>query len=184
MSALETLETLIDRPESLGAAERPAGLGRAGLLGYFAGALGLFMFLRLESAVPPGTLSFLAVFAFLLAANFFFAGVIHLFMDLTGAAAGPGGAARLFLAFGCSDFLATLLVPLGFLDKADFFSGALGFFVFVLALIYARVRLVRRLYPVSNNKALLAVWLPYAGLAAVFFSGLAYGIIWLVWLIV
>ncbi|MCM2267827.1 MAG: hypothetical protein NDI60_08670 [Elusimicrobiales bacterium] len=183
MLVLDTLETLIDRPESLRAAERPAGLGRAGLLGYAAGTLGLFMFLRLQSAVPPGAISFLLVLLFVLAANFFFAGVIHLFMDLTGAAAGAG-AARLFLAFGCSDFVLTLLVPVAFLHKANVFNGLLGFTLCAAVLIYSRVRLIRRLYPVSANKALLAVWLPYASVFTLFFLGLVYAVAWVVWLLV
>lgn len=183
MAALDVLETLIDRPEALAAAEAPAGLGLAGLLGYFAGTLGLFMFLRLQAAVPPGAMSFSVVFLFVLAANFFFAGVINLFMELTGARGPAGGAARLFQAFGCSDFLLTLLVPIGFLDGARFFNGFLGFSICILLLLYARVRLVRRLYPVSGNKALLAVWLPYAGAGTLFFIGLVYAFIWLFWLL-
>jgi hypothetical protein len=50
--------------------------------------------------------------------------------------------------------------------------------------IYARVRLVRRLYPVSGNKALLSVWLPYFGLSAVFFSAFLYGLVWVIWLLI
>jgi len=42
---------------------------------------------------------------------------------------------------------------------------------------------VRRLYPVSGNKALLAVWLPYFGAGTLFFTGLVYGFIWLFWLL-
>lgn len=181
MAALDVLETLIDRPEALAAPEAPAGLGRTGLLGYFAGTLGLFMFLRLEAAVPPGVLSFTALFLVVLAANFFFAGVINLFMELTGARGPAGGAARLFQGFGCTDFLLTLLVPMGFLDGARFFSGFLGFGLCILLLLYSRVRLVRRLYQVSANKSLLAVWLPYFGAGALFFIVLVYASTWLFW---
>ena len=181
MNLFKTLENLIDRPETLSAQERPEGLGRAGLLGYFAGTLGLFTFLRMQSAVPPGVSSFLFVLLFVLGANFFFAGVMHLFMDLTGA---RGSAARLFLAFGCSDYLLTLLVPLGFFAGLDLLGGFVWLCLCLLAVIYARVRLVRRLYPVSINKALLSVWLPYAGFSLVFFSALVYGLVWLVWLVV
>ncbi|MBI5743659.1 MAG: hypothetical protein HY952_03845 [Elusimicrobia bacterium] len=185
MAVLSTLEVLIDRPEALAAYEKPAGLGRAGFAGYFAGTLGLFMFLRLQAMVPPGALSLLAMFFFVLAANFLFAGVIHLFMELTGADPAPrGGAARLFQAFGCTDFLLAALVPLGFLHRANVFNGLLGFCACILVLLWARVRLVRRLYPVSGNKALLAVWLPYAALTALFFVGLVYGLAWFVWLLV
>ena len=183
MDPFKTLEALIDRPGTLTGPERPEGLGRAGLLGYFAGTLGLFTFLRMQEAVPPGVLSFLAVFTLVLAANFLFAGIMHLFMDLTGAER-RGGAARLFLAFGCTDLLLTLLVPLGFFAGVKVLNPFLWFCLCILALIYARVRLVRRLYAVSANKALLAVWLPYAGLTALFFAGFLYGMVWLVWLVV
>jgi len=183
MNPINTLEALIDRPEIISGPERPEGLGRTGLLGYFAGTLGLFMFLRMQEAVPPGTLSFLTVLALVLAANFLFAGIMHLFMDLTGDGS-RGGASRLFLAFGCTDFLLTLLVPLGFFSGIKAFNGFLGFCLCILLLIYARVRLVRRLYSVSANKALLSVGLPYAGLLALFFIGFFYGLVWLIWLLV
>ena len=180
MNLLKTLENLIDRPETLGAPERPEGLGRAGLLGYFAGTLGLFVFMRMQSAIPPGVASFLFVLLFVLAANFFFAGVMHLFMDLTGV---RGSASRLFLAFGCSDYLLTLLVPMGFFSGLDLLGGFIWLCLCLLAVVYARVRLVRRLYPVSTSKALLSVWLPYAGFSLVFFAAFAYGLVWMIWLI-
>jgi len=181
MNPLNTLQTLIEDPAALLAAERPAGLGRTGLLGYLAGTLGFFLFLRLFSAVPPGAISFLVVLGFVLAFNFFFAGVMHLFLDLTGA---RGSSARLFLAFGCSDLLLALLVPLAFFAKLGYVNGFVVLCLCFLLVIYARVRLVRRLYSVSANKALLAVWLPYAGLSAVLFTAFVYSIAWLVWLVI
>jgi hypothetical protein len=181
MNLFKTLELLIDRPETLGAAERPEGLGRTGLLGYFTGTLGLFVFLRMQYAIPPGIPSFLVVLMFVLAANFLFAAVMHLFMDLTGV---RGSASRLFLAFGCSDYLLTLLVPMGFFSGLDVLNGFVWLCLCFLAVIYARVRLVRRLYPVSINKAVLSVWLPYAGFSVIFFSVFIYGLAWLIWLVV
>ena len=181
MNPITTLELLVEDPAALLAAERPEGLGRTGLLGYFAGALGFFVFMRLFSAVPPGVVSFLVVLAFVLAFNFFFAGVMHLFLDLTGA---RGSAGRLFLAFGCSDLLLSLLVPLAFFSKLGYVNVFLALCLGVLLVIYARVRLVRRLYDVSSNKALLAVWLPYAGLSALLFTGFIYAVAWLAWLII
>lgn len=183
MNPLATLELLVDSPEAIAAAERPEGLGRTGLLGYAAGTLGLFLFLRMLSAVPPGLLSFLVVFAFVLSANYLFAAVIHLFMDLTGAPS-SAGAARLFLAFGCSDYLMAMLLPFGFLHGAKLFHWLPGFLVCAAVLLYSRVRLTRRLYPVSNNKAFLSLLLPYFGFFSLFFVGMIYGFIWLVWLIV
>ena len=181
MNPFSALETIIERPETLAGEARPEGLGRTGLLGYFAGTLGMFVFFRMFSLVPPGIMSFSVVLLLLLAANFFFAASIHMFMDLTGA---KGSASRLFLAFGCSDFLLALLVPLAFFAKIDVLNGFLWFCICLIAVIYARVRLVRRLYPVSINKALLAIWLPYAGLCAVFFTASVYAIAWLVWLVI
>lgn len=181
MNPIFSLAELIESPESLNAEPRPAGLGRAAMLGYALGTLGGFVFLRLYSAVPPGVLSFLVVLGFVLAANFLFSGVTHLFMDLTGA---RGSAGRLFLAFGCTDYLFALLVPLAFFSKL----GAPGAFFSVLGVVtlvvYARVRLIRRLYPVSSNKALLSVLLPYAVLCCLFFLGFVYSLAWLVWLVV
>ena len=181
MNPFAALETIIDKPETLAGEARPEGLGRTGLLGYFAGTLGLFICMRMFTAVPPGIMSFSVVLLLVLAANFFFASSIHLFMDFTGA---KGSASRLFLAFGCSDYFLALLVPLAFFAKLDVLNAFLWFCLCFLVVIYARVRLVRRLYPVSVNKALLSIWLPYAGLCAVFFVAFVYSVAWLVWLVV
>lgn len=180
MNPFNTLSEVLDSPEKLAGEPRPAGLGRAAMLGYAAGTLGLFTFLRLFGVVPPGFMSFAVFLAFVLAANFFFAGVIHLFLDLTGEG---GSAGRLFLAFGLTDYLLALLVPLAFFAKLGGPHAFVWFCACVLLLLYARVRLVRRLYPVSRNKAVLAVCLPYAGLSAVFFLVFAYSIAWLIWLV-
>ncbi len=181
MQPFSVLENVLERPEILAGEERPAGLGRAGLLGYFAGTLGVFTFLRMFSAVPPGAMSFMVVLTLLLAFNYFLASSIHLFMDFTGA---RGSAARLFLAFGLSDYFLALLVPLAFFAKLQLLNAFLWFCLCLLVVFYARTRLVRRLYPVSTNKALLSIWLPYAGLGAVVFTVGVYSIAWLVWLIV
>lgn len=181
MNPFAALETFIDRPETLSGEARPDGFGRAGMLGYFTGTLGLFVYLRMFSAVPPGIMSFGVVLALVLALNFFLASSMHLFMDFTGA---KGSSSRLFLAFGCSDYFLALLVPLAFFAKLQVLNGFLWFCLCFLVVLYARVRLVRRLYPVSVNKALLSVWLPYAGLGAVFFTVSVYSIAWLVWLVI
>ncbi|MDA8130285.1 MAG: hypothetical protein M0011_02155 [Elusimicrobia bacterium] len=181
MSFVDTLGAVVDDPALLGAEAKPAGLGRTGMLGYFAGALGLFVFLRMYSAVPPGFFSFGVVFLLLLALEFFVAGTIHLFMELTGAS---GRAGRLFQAFGLTDFLMTALVPAGFLAKAGLLGPMLWYTLCALLLIYARVRLVRRLYPVSANKATLSVLLPYAGLFVFLFLAWVYSLAWLIWLMV
>ena len=181
MNPFAALETMIDRPETLAGEARPESLGRTGLLGYFAGTLGLFVCLRMFSAVPPGILSFSVVLLLVLGANFFLASSMHLFMDFTGV---KGSASRLFLAFGCSDYFLALLVPLAFFVKLEVLNGFLCFCFCSLVVIYTRVRLVLRLYPVSINKALLSLWLPYAGLCAISFIVCVYSIAWLVWLVV
>lgn len=180
MNPINSLSALIERPETLAGQERPEGLGRTGMLGYLAGTLGLFVCMRLFSAVPPGFMSFSVVLLLVLAANFFFAGVIGLFLDLTGA---RGSAGRLFLAFGCTDYFLALLVPLAFFAKLGVLSAFLWFCLCTLLVIYARVRLIRRLYPVSANKALLSLALPYAGLWVLFSLAFVYSIAWLVWLV-
>lgn len=181
MNPFNTLGALIDRPELLAAEEKPEGLGRASMLGYFCGTLGIFMFLRIFSAVPPGFISFTLVLMLVLALNFFMAGVIHLFMDLTGAS---GRAGRLFQSFGLTDYLLTMLVPVAFLAKAGTLSAFIWYCLCVLLLIYARVRIVRRLYPVSANKAVLSVMLPYAGIFTVAFLASVYFLAWMIWLMI
>lgn len=180
MNPVAALAELIDRPESLLDEPRPAGLGRAAFLGYFAGTFGAFAFLRLFGVVPPGVVSFLVVFTFVLAANWAAAGATHLFMDLTGARG--GGAGRLYLAFGLSDYLFALLVPLGLLSKLGL-PGAFASACFCLLLVvWARTRYIARLYPVSRNKAALGVVLPYAAGFSLAFLAFVYWFAWLIWL--
>lgn len=181
MNPINTLAALIDNPGLLVAAERPEGLGRTGLLGYLAGTLGVFAWLRMYSAVPPGFLSFTAVLLCLLGLNFLMAALLHLFMDLTGA---RGGAARLFLAFGCTDFLMSLLIPMAFFAKLNLVGAFVAYSACVALLVYARVRIVKRVYAVSANKAALGVLLPYAWLGAAAFVASVYSLAWLVWLVV
>ncbi len=182
MSFFDTLTELLERPESVAASPRPAGLGRAAMLGYAAGALGLFAFLRLYAAVPPGVMSYAAALLLVLALNFLFAGIIHLFMDLTGS--GAGSASGLFLAFGLSDYFMCLLVPLAFFAKLGFLGAPLWLCLCALLVLDVRLRLVRRLYPVARNKAALAVVLPYLWFWLLSLLAFTYGLAWLVWLLV
>lgn len=180
MNPIRTLAAVIDAPELLSGEARPEGLGRTGLLGYFVGALGVFVWLRIYSAAPSGFVSFGLVLLGVLAFNFFMAGLIHVFLDLTGA---RGAAGRLFLVFGCTDYLMALLVPLAFFAKAGYLGGFMAYCLCATLLVYARVRVVRRLYAVSANKAALSVALPYAWLgSAVLLAGF-YLVYWLFWLV-
>lgn len=181
MNGFDALVSLFDKPGSLSAESEPDGLGQAGLIGYAAGAVGFFVFMRLFSALPPGNVSFLSVFALILAADMAFTGFMHLFMELTGV---KGSASRLFLSFGCTNLLFALLVPLGFLSKLRGGGAFLPFLVCLLGVLYARVALVRRLYPVSFNKAALAVWLPYAVFGGAFFLGFTYLMVWSFWVLI
>jgi len=161
--------------------EAPAGFGRAGMLGYAAGTLGIFAYMRLYSSVPPGLISWLALLLSALALNLLMAALIHLFMDLTGA---RGSAARLFQAFGWSDYLLALLPPAGIFAKLGAGRAFLPYAVCAAAVLAARVYFVRRLYGVSGNKAALAVVLPYFSfwvLGVFWFSYLTAWLVWLAW---
>jgi len=161
MDYFNTLEAVIERPELLAAAGKPAGLGRTGMLGFALGTLGLFTFFRLYAALPPGVMSFLLVLSFVLAGDLLLAAITHLFMELTGSG---GNAARL-----CS--------------KLNLVNAFLGFCLCLGLVLYARVRLVRRLYPVSANKAALSIAVPYAGFMLLAFLAFVYSLGWLVWLV-
>ncbi|HNW44522.1 MAG TPA: hypothetical protein PKI19_08450 [Elusimicrobiales bacterium] len=181
MDYLNILEEVIERPEALAAAEAPAELGRAGLAGYALGTLGIFTFLRLQSAVPPGVMSFLMVLFFVLAGNLLLAAITHLFMDLTDA---RGSAARLFLAFGYTDYFFTLLVPAGFFVRLGYLGAFFSCCLCLAIVLYARIGLVRKLYPVSANKAALSVGVPYAGFFTLGMFAFVYGLAWLIWLLI
>jgi hypothetical protein len=181
MDFLGALSDLIDSPKET--LENPSGIefSRPGLAGYAAGTLSIFVFLRMDSSVPPGVFSFLALFTAVLAVNFFFAAVIHLFLEMTGA---PGSAFRLFSLLGVGEFLWILLLPFGFLGKLGYLNSFLWFSLCFIFVLMARMIFVRRLYFVSQNKALLAVWLPYAGAATALTVASIYAIAWLIWLVV
>ena len=181
MDFLGTLSGLIDFPKET--LENPSGVdfSRPGLAGYAVGTLSIFIFLRMGSLVPPGIFSFLALLTAVLAVNFFFASFIHLFLEMTGAL---GSAFRLFSLFGVGEFFWILLLPFGFLGKLGYLNSFLWFPLCLILILIARVVFIRRLYFISGNKALLAVWLPYAGAAAALMAAFIYAIVWLVWLVV
>ena len=180
MDNFNVLAAVIERPDALSGDDISTDAWRSGLSGYALAALGTFVFFRMFSLIPPGILSFLVLLLFMLSADLLLAAVTHLFMELTGAG---GRAARLFLAFGYADFFLILLVPLGFFAKWHVLSAFWTFCLCAALVIYARIVLVRRLYPVSANKAALAVWLPYAAFMGLGIFGLSYFIVWLLWLV-
>ncbi|HBA60551.1 MAG TPA: hypothetical protein DCZ92_06990 [Elusimicrobia bacterium] len=181
MDSFHVLTEVLQRPALLAGPERLTGINRTGIFGYFTGTLGAFMFMRLYSAIPPGVMSFMMVFGFVIALNLLLAAVIHLFMEMTDA---PGSAHRLFTAFGYSDYLLTLLLPLGFIAKLNYIPPFVCIFLCAGLVVYARVMLIKRVYPVSVNKALLAIALPYAAFMTVCFFGAIYSLAWFVWLLI
>ena len=75
MDFFGALSGLVDSPKET--IENPSGIdfSRPGMAGYAVGTLSIFVFFRMSSLVPPGVFSFLALFAAVLAVNFFFAAV-------------------------------------------------------------------------------------------------------------
>ncbi len=181
MNLLSTVSDLLDDPRDF--IDRAVGreLGWAGVFGYLLGTFSLFTFLRLFSAVPPGVYSFLNILALALAANFFFASGIHLFLEMTGAG---GNARKLFFLFGLTELFWALLIPLGFLAHLDYLNPVADFLLCFIIIILARISVIRRLYSISRNKALLSITLPYAAVFAGFFMVSIYAIVYLVWLVI
>ena len=179
MTVISILSDLVEEPRRFLEGGDAPGTGKAGLAGFLFGALGLFAFLRLLSAVPPGLYSFLNVLIAVLGINFALAAAMHLFLGMTGCA---GSAPRLFSMLGVTELLWCALIPLGFLARLELLSPVAAFVLCLAGLLSARTLLVRRLYSVSLNKAALAVGLPYAAVLAGAFTLLLYALVCLVWL--
>ena len=181
MNLIATVADLLDDPQD--AVSRTAGreLGWAAMTGYLLGIFSLFTFLRLFSAIPPGVYSFLNVLALALGVNFFFASGIHLFLEMTGSG---GNALKLFFLFGLTELFWVLLIPLGFLAKLDYLNPVADILLCFIIIIIARISVIRRLYSISRNKALLSVAMPYAAVVAGFLMVSIYAIVYLVWLII
>jgi hypothetical protein len=180
MSVIATLSELIDEPQRFIDRSDIRETGRAGLTGYLFGALSLFIFLRLFSSVPPGAYSFLSVLSAVLLVNFAVASSMHLFLEMTGSG---GSALRLFFLLGATELMWAVLIPLGFLAKLGFLTPAADFLICLVAVLTARISLMRRLYSISRNKAFLALGMPCAALTAAFLIFCVYAIVYLVWLI-
>ncbi|MBU2574106.1 MAG: hypothetical protein KKH28_08540 [Elusimicrobia bacterium] len=180
MNFISVVSELIDKPQDFISRTKAGRLGGAGFLGYGLGIFSLFVFLRLFSVVPPGIYSFANVFLFVLAVNFFLAGSMHLFLQMTGA---EGDALKLFLLFGLTELFWVVLIPLGFLAKLDYLPPALDCILCLAFILVARIALARRLYSISRGKAFLALSLPYAVVIAGFFMAFMYFMVYLVWLV-
>jgi hypothetical protein len=182
MNLISTVSELVDEPQDFinRAGNREAGW--AGMAGYGLGTFSVFIFLRMFSAAPPlGLFSYLPMLAIALGLNFFFAASIHLFLEMTGA---YGNALKLFFLFGLTEFFWALLIPLGFLAHFEYLNPTADFLLCFAVIIAARISVMRRLYSISRNKALLSIGLPYAALLAGGGMVLVYSIIYLVWLVI
>ncbi|MBI4803370.1 MAG: hypothetical protein HY796_12700 [Elusimicrobia bacterium] len=180
MNFLSVITEVIDEPRDFISRTKAGWFGWAGFLGYGLGIFSLFVFLRLFSAVPPYIHFFIIVFLLALAANFFLAGSMHLFLQMTGC---EGDALKLFLLFGLTELFWAVLIPLGFLAKLGYLNPAMVYMLCLAFILIARIALVRRLYSISRGKALLALSLPYAAVISVFFMAFVYSTIYLVWLV-
>jgi hypothetical protein len=181
MNLITTIARLVDDPGDFIVRTDGRETGWAGMAGYAVGVFSLFVFLRMFSAVPPGVYSFLNILLAAAAVNFLFAAAVHLFLEMTGAKGGR--ALTLFFLFGVTELLWIVLIPLGLLANLDLLNPAVDLLICCLAIIAARIALVRRLYAISRNKALLALGLPYAALAAASFAALIYAVVYLVWFV-
>lgn len=180
MNFISELSEIIDDPQGFIAGPKAGRLGWTAFLGYLLGIFSLFIFLRLFSAVPPGIYSFGNVFLFVLALNFFLAGCMHLFLQMTGA---EGNALKLFQLFGITELFWAVLIPLGFLAKLNYLTPLLDSLICLFLILLARISLIRRLYTISRGKALLALTLPYAAVMSGAFMLFAYAAIYIVWLV-
>ncbi|MFA6434966.1 MAG: hypothetical protein WCW52_09755 [Elusimicrobiales bacterium] len=181
MTLISTISDLLDDPQGVIGRTSRRELGWAGMSGYGLGIFSLFIFLRLFSAVPPGAYSYASLLLLGLGVNFCFAAGIHLFLEMTGA---EGDALKLFFLFGLTELFMMLLIPLGFLARLDYLNPVADFFLCFAVIIAARVSIIRRLYSISRNKALLSAAMPYAAVFSGFFMLLVYAIVYLVWLVV
>jgi len=181
MNLIATVSDLVDEPQDFIDRAGNKEIGWAGICGCLFGTLSIFTFLRMFSAVPPGVYSFLNVLAIMFGINFFFASAMHLFLEMTGS---RGAALKLFFLVGATDFFWAVLIPLGFLAKVEYLNPVTDFLLCAVIVLLARISLIRRLYSISRNKALLALSLPYAALAAGFFMVVVYAIVYMVWLLI
>ena len=181
MNLIENVSDLVDEPQGFIDRAGSREIGWAGVAGCLIGTLSIFTFLRLFSAVPPGVYSFLNVLAIVLGINFLFASAMHLFLEMTGS---RGAALKLFFLLGVTDFFWAVLIPLAFLAKLEYLNPVADFLLVFVIILLARISLMRRLYSISRNKALLALGLPYAALSAGLFMLFIYVVVYLVWLVI
>lgn len=161
--------------------ETPAWLPSAGMSGYLAGYVAFFAYMRLDSSVLPGVFSCVAIILLMLASEMLGAAIIHLFASLSGK---KGNASTLFYLFGCSCFLLTLLLPIGFMAMFSKAAAALAVLALFAAMFVVRVKMLRRAYEnISVARSVLAMLVPSLLIQGMIFLSVIYGIVNGIWLI-
>lgn len=161
--------------------ETPEWLPSAGMAGYIAGYLGLFAYMRLDSSVLPGVFSCVALILLMLASEMLGAAIMHLFASLSGK---KGNASSLFYLFGCSCFLFTLLLPIGFIAMISKAVAALAVLALMAAMFVLRVKMLRLAYKnISVARSVLAMFIPNLLIQGMIFLSVIYGIVNGIWLI-
>ena len=180
MNFIESLKEIIEKPEVLSQEKIPAGFAVFGMLGYILGILGLFVYLRLYVPIMPGVISTISFLILVIAFEFLFASTLHMIMDLTGM---KGKASAIFFAFGGSDFVLTMMVPVAFITEINPTLGYLSFLMVMVATLSVRVKLVRLIYPVSTNRAVFTLWLPCCAFLGLMLGAFVYITFWGMWIL-
>ena len=159
----------------------PEWLPGMGMIGYTAGYIGFFAYLRLCGSVFPGIFSCLLLIIMMLASEMLGVAIIHLFISFSGK---KGNAATLFYLFGCSCFLFTLFIPAGLLARISHSVAAWFFLALYVAIFVSRVKMLRRTYSqISIGKSVLVIFIPGILLQGMLYLFMVYGIVNGIWLV-
>ncbi len=166
-------------PELLSAESAAEELRRPGLLGYLAGCLGLFAYLRMSSSVFPGLTAFILFVIITLLTEAMNAGLAHFFLNISGK---KGSAASMFYIFGCSSFIYTFAIAAGIIDNFSATAGACVITVLAVWVFILRIKLIRRAYiNVSAGRAFAAMLVPGIILHSLLWISLIYWIACSIW---
>ncbi|MBO4556930.1 MAG: hypothetical protein J5706_09225 [Elusimicrobiales bacterium] len=159
----------------------PSWLPSAGMWGYVAGYVAFFAYMRLSGSAFPGFFSLLLIMLLMLASEMIGAAIIHFFISLSGK---KGNASTIFYLFGCSCYLLTLLLPIGFMAMFSKAAAALAVLALFAAMFVVRVKMLRRAYEnISVARSVLAMFVPNLLIQGMIFLSLIYGIVNGIWLI-
>ena len=158
MTLADSIVKYYRSPELLSAESAAAELGRLGILGYIAGSLGLFTYLRMSSSVFPGAAAFTLFLLIMLLQDAVNAGLAHFFLNISGK---KGSAVSMFYLFGCSCFIYTFAVAAGVLEHFSRSAGACLIFALAIWVVVLRIKFIRRAYcNVSAGRAFAAMLMP------------------------